>query len=256
MTFEEFKQDIMYELGGGLVDVEFEVECTGFDGNASIEFAFRRARDIYKQKGNNNWRKEFLALPVTKDQTLYNLPDETLGKVNTIIKIIKPTSGFNIEDPFSVTAYNDLFGNLGTLSGQCGSPRMDYLMYELTLSTLERSRRYGAYDSQWNHDQFKNTIKFLKKPETDTVWFLECYRDLTDTEYMDVLWIKEYATAIAKGMLGLAYRKFSSLPGPTGEVSLSGDQLVSESEQEKQRLIEDINNYVDGDVTYSEITFG
>lgn len=263
MTREDFEKDIMYALGGGLVDVEFECEQAGidFDGAGSLDYAFRRAKKQYQQKGNDNWRREFLSLPVEKGVATYSLPDgstDELAKLHTIVKIVKPSTGWNVEDPFSVMAYNDLFAftNGYGLNNGSSSARMDYLAYELTLQTLERSRRYGAYDAQWTHDKFRNTITFLKTPQRSEVWFLECYRELSDDEYRDVLWVQEWALAEAKSMLGIAYRKFSSLAGPTGDISLSGDQLIQEATQEKERLFEEINMMTDGAEDYVEITFG
>lgn len=264
MNAEDFKQDILYSLGGGLVDVEFECEEAGidFDGTGSIDFAFRRAKKVYQQKGNDNWRKVFYPLQIVKGQRTYDLPEPDQvnggGKIDTIVKIVKPTTGFNVEDPFSIAAYNDLFSAFGDSTGRAGGyNRFDYLTYELTLQQIEQSRKYGAYHEQWLHDKHKNTLEFLKAPRIgDQVWFLECYVELTDDEYRDVLWVQEYATAIAKGMLGIAYRKFSSLAAPTGEVSLDGQSLVQEANEEKAQLMEDIQNHTDGMESFVEITFG
>tara|TARA_B100000700_G_C14853029_1_gene764909 strand:- start:163 stop:948 length:786 start_codon:yes stop_codon:yes gene_type:complete len=261
MNAEEFKQDILFELGGGLVNVEFECEEAGvdFDGAGSIDFAFRRAKTVYQQKGNDNWNKVFVPLAVEKGTVEYDLPtplEDGSGRIMTITKIVKPDyTGFSAETAIDLAAYNNLF-DYGGYGGNCGGTRLDYLSYELTLATMERAQRYATYYEQWIHHPQRNKLRFLQDPKISDTWFLEAYVTSSDDEYRDILWIKEYSYALAKKMLGQAYRKFSSLASPTGETSLSGDAMIQEANELERRLMEDIENGVDGMESYSEITFG
>lgn len=239
MTFEEFKDDILTQLGGNLVDVELE--------DKEIQLAFKKAKRTFQQKGHNSYRRAFISLDVNKEQVTYQLPAD----VYTVVKAIKQSLTFSVNDSYSLAAYNDMFGS--KQSGNTG----DYLSYEFTLQSIEMWRRYLAFDVQFHFDEFAKTITFLKPPEktTDT-WLIELYTNLTDEEYMDVLWIQEWAAAEAKQMLGMAYRKFSQLPGPDGSVSLDGSSLIQEAKQEKEQLLEDILNGLDGASDYYEIRFG
>lgn len=249
-TFEDFKEELLVALGGNLVDVELEEK--------DFRYAFRRAIATFVQKGNNSYRKAFLPINVDKNTVVYQLPqaDEQNGAVDTIVKIVKASASWNIDDPFSIVAYNDMFNGVGTGMAGGRGHSANFLQYELTMQQIENAKRYMVYDTQFIHDKFKNTITLLKKPERSTIWLLECYLNLTENEYMNVPWIFQWTLAELKHTLGMAYRKFQSLPSPSGETSLSGSEYIQEAKEEKDKLLEDILNGVDGNDTYVEIRFG
>ena len=241
MITTEFYEDILQELGGTLVDVELDFK--------DIDSSFRRAKSRYIQHGTNNWRKEFVPLTVEGGKFVYEDIDEN---IHTIIKLIKPNKDFfNLEDAFSMAAYQDMFAQWGT-----GADQMDMLSYELMLGQIERYKRMFAYDTQFIHDKFKNKLTLLNKPRGDATWFMEAYLNLEDEEYEQINWIRRFALADAKQTLGQAYRKFSGIAAPTGEVQLDGATMIQEAKQEKEELLQEIQDMVDGDGDYVEITFG
>lgn len=240
----EFFEEVISTLGGNLVDVEL---CP-----SDLMNCFKKAKRTFIQKGHNSYRREFMVLDVDKNTTVYNLPDV----VDTVVKIVKPGSGWQLEDAFSMVAYNELFSDILSGGGCCNRGGIDFLSYEFTLDRIERMRRIAAYEIQFHHDKFRKTLTFLKRPEVNTKWLVECYTNLTDDEYRQIDWILRWTVAEAKHMLGMAYRKFSSLPGPTGETSLSGSEYIQEAKEEKEQLLEDILNFVDGESDYMEIRFG
>lgn len=239
MTLDELAEEIMISLGANLVDVELSMD--------EIGLAFKKAKRTFQQKGHNNYRRVFYQLPVQPCRDVYMIPSE----IDTVVKVIRPTTKyFSTDDEFSMAAYNQLFGSTNTgLSG-------DWLSYELTLQQIERLQKYTAFDVQFNHDIHRDSITFLKNPNRKEIWLLEVYTNLTDEEYMDVLWIQEWALAEAKIMLGNAYRKFSQLPSPDGSISLDGNGMIQEGNQDKERLLQEILDGVDGGVDYYEISFG
>jgi hypothetical protein len=126
------------------------------------------------------------------------------------------------------------------------------------LWTKENNERFAAQHVQFNHDVFSNKIKFFKQPQRDDVWFLDCYVELLPTELVQIDWVVRWTIAEAKIMLGAAYKKFSSLSGPTGEFQLPGNELVQEGRDEKNDLLEEIAQGIDGNQENSamEIYFG
>lgn len=56
-------------------------------------------------------------------------------------------------------------------------------------------------------------------------------------------WIRHYALAECKIMLGRIRSKYSSLPGPRGDLSMDGDSLVSEGREDQQQLRERLNEF-------------
>lgn len=249
MTFEDFADECMTALGGNLVDVELEEK--------DFRYAFKQAKKTFQQKGHNSYRRSFISIVAEKGVSTYDLPDKSLGEVDTIVKIIRPNgAGGSVGNPFQQVTYNDMMQGIGSGGSGCGSCGPNFLQYELTLQRIEMMQRYAVNDIQFVHDKFKNTIKLLKLPDRDATFLLDAYVNLADEEYMEILWIQMWTIAELKQILGTAYRKFNSLAAPTGETSLSGDQYIQESKEEKTQLLEDIENFVDGGSDYMEIRFG
>ena len=58
-------------------------------------------------------------------------------------------------------------------------------------------------------------------------------------------WIRKYALALAKEMLGYIRGKYSSLPIPNAEVTLNGSDLISAAQTEKEGLITELKETLD-----------
>ena len=58
-------------------------------------------------------------------------------------------------------------------------------------------------------------------------------------------WIIKYGIALAKEMLGYIRNKYSSVPIPSGEVTLNGSDLVSQGQSEKETLITQLREFLD-----------
>lgn len=65
-------------------------------------------------------------------------------------------------------------------------------------------------------------------------------------------WIRRYALAICKEMLGQVRSKFSTLPIPGDSVTLNGPALMSEGKEERKELKEELNKILD-QVTYHKL---
>lgn len=60
------------------------------------------------------------------------------------------------------------------------------------------------------------------------------YSNINDTGHQ---WIRKYALALVKEVLGTVRNKYQSVPIPDGEVTLDGDTLRSEAQSEKEELV-------------------
>lgn len=231
----DFYQELEGALGGYLVDVELTED--------DYIRAFNQAKRMYKQKGNNNYRHKYSDLNVTTGVRNYPVDPS----INEIIKIIKP-GGLYTDNPFTIAAIQDMFNGVRSDSGLA--------TYELTSQMIENIEIYTAHFTNFSFDRLNHTIELWDTPKTDETWILEVYVDLTDDEYRDVVWIYEWTLAELKITLGRAYSKFSTVGGPTGETSLNGDQLIQEGREDKDRLLEDIKNHVDGDMVGLPLLIG
>jgi hypothetical protein len=65
-------------------------------------------------------------------------------------------------------------------------------------------------------------------------------------------WIRRFALALSKEMLGLIRSKFASIPIPNESVTLNGPSLVSEAKAEQQALRDELKTVLD-ELTYEKL---
>jgi len=58
-------------------------------------------------------------------------------------------------------------------------------------------------------------------------------------------WIRKFALALSKELLGIIRSKYASMPLPNGEVSLDGEALKAEGREEKANLLEELNTFLE-----------
>lgn len=236
-----FYDEIEASLGGTLVDIELGVD--------EYDICYRKAVRVFKQRGNSSYRREFFGLDVKKGQRTYQLPktndfENGIRVVDTIVRVIRPSfSMFNMEDAFSMAAYQELNQTRGysQINGN-----LYLLTYELTLWMKENHERYSAHAVDFNHDHLTHNLMLMNTPKKDEIWFLDCYVENNPEDLVGIDWIVRWTIAEAKIMLGNAYRKFSTLSGPTGEFGLHGAEFIADGNAEKEALLGEIEAGVDG----------
>jgi len=65
-------------------------------------------------------------------------------------------------------------------------------------------------------------------------------------------WVRQYALALAKELLGMIRSKFGSVPIPGGELQLDGGDLKSSAKEEKDKLRTDLKEMLDS-MTYNKL---
>ena len=65
-------------------------------------------------------------------------------------------------------------------------------------------------------------------------------------------WIRRFALALSKEMLGLIRSKFGSIPIPGESITLNGSDLVSQSKDEQEKLREELKTILD-ELTYQKL---
>lgn len=68
-------------------------------------------------------------------------------------------------------------------------------------------------------------------------------------------WIRRFALALSKEMLGLTRSKFGSIPIPNADVTLNGDALLSAGKEEQQALRDELKETLD-ELTYGKLIEG
>jgi len=65
-------------------------------------------------------------------------------------------------------------------------------------------------------------------------------------------WIRRFALALSKEMLGLIRSKFGSIPIPGNDITLNGSDLVSQAKDEQEKLREELKTTLD-ELTYQKL---
>jgi hypothetical protein len=65
-------------------------------------------------------------------------------------------------------------------------------------------------------------------------------------------WIRRFALALSKEMLGLIRSKFATIPIPNESVTLNGPALVSEAKEEQNALRDELKTVLD-EMTYPKL---
>ena len=65
-------------------------------------------------------------------------------------------------------------------------------------------------------------------------------------------WIRRFALALSKEMLGLVRSKFATIPIPNESVTLNGPSLVTEAKAEQQALRDELKTVLD-ELTYPKL---
>jgi len=68
---------------------------------------------------------------------------------------------------------------------------------------------------------------------------------LVDFEIRRDEWCKEWALSEVMFALGAARGKYSSLPGPRGDITMDGDRLLGDAKEKQVELRERLNEYMD-----------
>lgn len=232
----DFQAELHSMLGGNLIDVELTAD--------DYLFAFNKAKRTYIQKGNNNHNHNFRTLDFVNGQTTYTLDPS----VDQVMRIISPSS-FPGSDPFSLSLVESLFSSTRSAMG-------GIMTYHMSLSYIEDLDIFYVNNIPYDFNKRTHTIRLLKSPTSSETVILETYDNSTDDEYRDMVWIQEWALAELKIILGRAYSKFSALSSPTGETSMNGDAYISEGNADKEQLLRDILDHVDGDIVGGPIMIG
>jgi hypothetical protein len=222
-------------LGDGMIDIELDPEHY----DLSVDIALSKIR----QRSENAVEEDFYTIELKKDVAEYTLPEE----ITEVKKVHHRSFGHGISsgvdmDPFELAYANSYFfmnNHIGGIS-----------TYELFSQYRETLNRVAATDIQfiWNPNTHK--IKLLRKMRADEIVLLHVYLERPDDQLLTdpylKSWMRDYALAYCKKMIGEARSKFATLPGAQGGVQLNGDALKADANADIEKLETELKLYIDG----------
>jgi hypothetical protein len=184
-------------------------------------------------------------LELQYERSEYTLPDEIIEVRQIMRRGIGETTGGTQLDPFSL-AYTNLYL---LQAGTGGGYTAGLLTYELFWQFQRQAGRMFGRDINFTYDPVSKLLSIIRKPtggETVLLWVYKTRPD--ETLLADPYarqWIREYTLAWSKQMLGEAYSKFNTLPGPGGGTTLKGNELKQEATAMFEKLEKEIDLYLD-----------
>jgi hypothetical protein len=232
-------------LGGGMVDVELDP--------VHYETALDKALSRYRQRNENSTEESYFFMPTIVDQNTYTLPKEILEVRRIFRRSIGSRTGGgdggSIFEPFNL-AYTNTYLLAGSNLGGLATYDFFSQFQELV------GRMFGSF-IEFNWNRTRHILTILQRPRAEETLLLECYNYRPDdqllSDYMAKVWIRDYALAISKMMLGEARSKFATIAGPQGGGQLNGDALKSEAQAEMEKLEQEISTAVAGGTGYGFI---
>jgi hypothetical protein len=232
-------------LGDGMIDVELDPE--------HYSIALDRALGVFRQRSDNSVEESYAFLTLTESQNDYILPSE-IQQVRQIFRRSVGSrtgngSGGTVFEPFNL-AYTNTYLLSSTNMGGLAT-------YELFAQYQELvGKMFGSFiNFTWNPQAHKLTIH--QRPRGEEQVMLQVYNVKPDfTIISDVYagqWIKDYALANCKIMLGQAREKFASIAGPAGGTALNGAAIKSEGQADIDRLTVELTTQVAGGNGYTWI---
>lgn len=232
-------KDIQIRLGVGLIDIELEAD--------NYEYAVTVAIDRYRQRSVNSFEESFVFVDVQPDVATYRLPD-CIQEVRAVYRRNLGGSGGTAIDPFSAGFVNSLYmlqnpGNIG------GSGVGVLATYDFAMQFQSMAGRMFGRDVMFTWDTATKRITFQRRFGAVESVALHTYNARPDEILLvDVYakpWLRDYATAMCKLMMGEARSMFANLGGPQGGVTLNGEAMKNEAKEEMERLEDELKNFID-----------
>lgn len=228
--------ELRLRLGDQMVDVELDRE--------HYDIAVNLAMATYRQRSAGSVEDAIIFVKTEPGVTEYVLPNEVID----VHRIYRRGIGTNNSGGVNFDPFDVAFNNMYMLqAGQLGGIAVfdAFAQYKETISRIFG----GEYDFRFNRNT--KILKILRNVNHEEDIAISVYNFVPEMVLLKDIyasnWLSNYALAECKYMLGEARSKFTTgLPGPGGSVSLNGEQLKSEAQQEKDALMEEIKNMSEG----------
>jgi hypothetical protein len=226
-------------LGDGMIDIELDP----IHYNTSIDRAFAK----YRQKSANAVEESFAFLTLEQDVNEYTLSQEVIEVRDVFRRSIGSRTGGgdtgSLFEPFNL-AYSNTYllssSNMGGLA----------TYYAFASYQKQIGKMFGSYIMfTWNASTKKLTIQQRPRgEETVLLWLYNSKPEFTilDDPYAGI-WIKDYALAQSKIILGGARGKFAQIASPQGGTQLNGGDLIQQGTAEIEKLEAELANYATGE---------
>lgn len=229
---------IRAQLGYPMVDVELT--------KTQLDLAIDKALKEFRKLSTSAYRKQWFFITLNPNTQVYKLTDKRIGlnKIVNIMAIHRRRAGLSgtgslFDQAFIQQLY--FYGAFDLTSF--------HLMNEY-VETLEMAFAHGV-QFQWN-EQTRELLIFKRIGYYERV-VLETMIERTEQDLLTDRhtrpWIENWALAEAMFVLSMIRGKISSgLPGAGGGLSFNASELILQSKELKDSLLQDIENYISNNI--------
>jgi hypothetical protein len=225
-------------LGDGMVDVELDP--------VHYNTAIDRALNKFRQRSSNAVEESYAFLTVEVDRNDYTLPQEVMNVRQIFRRSIGSRSGGGqggtLFEPFNL-AYSNTYLLTATNMGGLAT------YYAFASYQKQVGKMFGS-EINFTFNRTTKKLTLMQRPRSEEEVLLWVYNYRPDFNLMQDpfanQWLKDYALASCKLMLGEAREKFNQIASPQGGTSLNGTALKNEGKTELETLEMDLVNYKDG----------
>jgi len=228
---------IKTSLGDGMIDVELDPK--------HYDLAIDKALRKYRQRSQNSVEESFGYLTLQTDVNEYQLAPEVMQVRQIFRRSIGSRSGGGdggtLFEPFNL-AYSNTYllssSNMGGLA--------TYMMFSQYQNLV--GKMFGSFiNFDWNSVTKKLRITQRPRGEENVLLWMYNYKPdfILFQDTWAGIWIRDFATAQAKVILGEAREKFATIASPQGGTNLNGSALKSEGKAEMEMLEQDLINNKD-----------
>lgn len=225
-------------LASGMVDVELDP--------VHYNTAIDRALAKYRQRSSNAVEESFGFLTIQVDTNDYVMPKEVMEVRQLFRRSIGSRTGGgdggSLFEPFNL-AYSNTYLLASTNMGGLAT------YYSFASYQKQVGKMFGS-DINFSWNRTSKLLTIMQRPRASEellVWMYNYRPDfnlLADTYAGQ--WLKDYALANCKMMLGEAREKFGTITSPQGGTQLNGAALKGEAKAEMEALEQDLINYKEG----------
>ncbi|CAM6054471.1 unnamed protein product [Sphagnum tenellum] len=242
---EALIDEVKIYLGNEIIDLELDPKHYNF----AVTHAFGR----YRQRSGNALEESFLFLDVQPDVAIYTLPDEVQEVRSIYRRSIGGSAGGAAIDPFSLAWTNSIYmvqnpGGLG------GSGAGQLATYDFAMQYQSLVGRMFGRDIMFTFDSALKRLTLHRRITNVEQIAVHIYNSRPESVLlMDAYarpWLRDWAVAVCKQIMGEARSKFGNIAGPQGGVSLNGTELKTEAKAEMERLDNEITQFVEQHIGY------
>lgn len=240
---EDMISDVKRRLGGGGDGegmIELELDPEHYD--AAINFAIEKLVEY----STGSVEEQFMPMTIEPNVNQYQLPDTVMKVKKVARRSLTHSTGTGSEfDPFDAAFKNAYLLDSGRTGGVA--------TWDFFHQYMETIRRVFVGEMDFVFHTGTKKLELVRNPRGREMVVLNVYVLRSESDLLTgettKPWAREWATAECKEMLGQARSLYQSgFAGPDGNITLNGDQLISEAKEEKEKLITDLKNMRTGNV--------